>query len=212
MTPATAHDDLLIRHPAERGPVRPEVVVYSGCCCLMYLHTAGAVLGALLAGGLRRSPEESSVYTDWQQRIPLMHGVFRRLPNHQWLFWSSFVSVIPLCLAVLVGISFYARPNDFPLIAKYVTWDLEAMWPGQRVPLILFFFIVVNATILSFLPAMFIPTVILGWVRLQRRTADPESVSERKGLLLMLSGGLGGLILGLVVMYLLERMGVPLVP
>ena len=59
---------------------------------------------------------------------------------------------------------------------------------------------------------MFIPGVILGMIRLQRRTSDPMSTAERKGLLLMLAGGLGGLCLGLVAMSLLESMGVPLVP
>jgi hypothetical protein len=73
-------------------------------------------------------------------------------------------------------------------------------------------FVAIHAISLSFLPAMFIPGVILGLVRLQRRTPDPVSVSERKGLLLMLAGGLGGLCLGLVAMSLLESMGVPLVP
>lgn len=208
-------NDLLVRLPPERGRSTDRaVLVYTGCCCLMYLHTAGAVLGALLAGGLRRSPDESCVYADWQQRIPWISLIFRRLPNHQWLFWSSLVFVIPLCVGVVVGIGYHTAPSDFPLIAKYVTWDLASMFPNrlEGLPGIVFVIVAIFALVMSFLPAMFIPAGILGMIRLLRRTPDPETAEELQGLLRMVVGGLGGVCLGLAAMYVLTRLRVPLVP
>ena len=207
-------DDLIVRHPPERGRSAPRpTLVYSGCCCLMYLHTVGAVLGAFLAGGIRRSPEELSVYQESQQRIPFMHRVFGRLPNSQWLFWTSLVCVIPPCLAAIVGLAYKASPGDWPLIQKYVTWDLGVIFPrGFQPPMLIGLAIVMTAVALSFLPLMCIPAWILGRIRLSWRPRGVDSSVERRGLLHMLMGAVVGAAVGLLAMSFLRAAGVELVP
>lgn len=94
-------EELLIRHPPERHrPSPPGVTVYAGCCCLMILHTAGALVGAGLGGGWRRRPADLGF--DPERKIPGLHWLFEWLPRTQWVFWSSLAGVVaatlPLCL------------------------------------------------------------------------------------------------------------------
>lgn len=90
---STMSDDLLRRHPPERGrSARSAVVIYaccSSCCCL---HTLGALLGAFLGGGLIRPVDDPGF--DPERRIPLVHWLFDRLPRTQWVFWTSLMGVL----------------------------------------------------------------------------------------------------------------------
>lgn len=94
-------DNLIVRHPPERGArAQQSVVVYSCCCCCCCcLHTVGSVIGAVLGGGFR--PQDGPQF-DPNYRIPLTHWLFGRLPYTQWLFWSS--------LAIVLGVSLLATP------------------------------------------------------------------------------------------------------
>ncbi|MFN9373001.1 MAG: hypothetical protein ACK6D3_14065 [Planctomycetaceae bacterium] len=222
-------DNLLTRHPAERGNhSRPEAIVYSGCCCLMYLHTVGAVLGAFLAGGLRRSPEEPTVYARWQQSLPWT-AVFRHLPNPQWLFWSSLVFLLPFgtLLCTWLGMSLtswvvyrsYRWSRDdrelFFTLSDHVNWDMDAMFPGVRVSdfaPVLGPALGLTMMTLSFLPLIFLPAWCLAWIRLQCRPAGSVTIGERNGLRRMLAGAFLGLLLGLATMIFLRSQGVDLIP
>jgi len=216
------HDNLLTRHPAERGNhSRPEAIVYSGCCCLMYLHTVGAVLGAFLAGGLRRSPEEPPVYAVWQQRLPWT-ALFRHLPNPQWLFWSSLVFLLPFCPVLGISLASWSphswSRDDRELwftLWDHVSWDMNAMFPGVRVSAfspVLVPALVLTMLTLSFLPLIFLPAWCLGWIRLQCRPAGSVTTGERNGLRRMLAGAFLGLLLGLATMIFLRSQGVDLIP
>ncbi|MFN8858093.1 MAG: hypothetical protein ACK50P_21160 [Planctomycetaceae bacterium] len=208
-------DDLIVRHPPERGgSTSRAVLVCSGCCCLMYLHSVGALLGAFLAGGVRRSRQESSVYFDLQQRIPLVHAVFRRLPNQQWLFWSSLVLVIPLCVPLVVGLITSIESSSYEWW-KYVGWDIGVMFPKalvDQIPPWIGLPIALSALTLSFLPFIFLPAWCLGWIRLNRRPADTVTAGEREGLRNMLAGAMLGVLWGLATMILLQSMGINLIP
>lgn len=153
------------------------------------------------------------MYQESQQRIPFMHRVFGRLPNSQWLFWTSLVCVIPPCLAAIVGLAYKASPADWPLIQKYVTWDLNDIFPrGFQPPMLVWLGIAMNAVALSFLPLMCFPAWILGRIRLSWRSRGVDSSVERRGLLHMLKGAVVGALVGLLAMSLLRKAGVELVP
>ncbi|MFN8856372.1 MAG: hypothetical protein ACK50P_12455, partial [Planctomycetaceae bacterium] len=62
----------------------------------MVLHTVGAMLGALVGGGWRRSADDPGF--DPQRTIPGVHWLFDRLPRTQWIFWTSLVGVIAATL------------------------------------------------------------------------------------------------------------------
>jgi len=122
-------DDWMVRHPHERGGVtsRP-VEVCTGCCCLAFLHTAGALAGAWWGGGRKRPPGDPGF--DPQYTLPGVHWLFDRWPRTQWIFWTSLPGVIaatiPLCLlagefhpleilAEVVHLFLYLGPAYFPL-------------------------------------------------------------------------------------------------
>ena len=93
-------DDLIVRHPSERGrTTQRSVVVYacSTCCCC--LHTLGSLAGALVGGGFKRTAEDPGF--DPERRIPMVHWLFDRLPRTQWIFWSSLVGVVFITVTVL---------------------------------------------------------------------------------------------------------------
>lgn len=214
MKPTPADQALLTRHPPERGPARSPVVIYTGCCCLMYLHSLGALLGAFLVGGVWRSPYESGVYFHQQQRIPLVHLVFQRLPNHQWLFWSSLVLVIPCCLPALVGLMILTYPWIWPQVEKFVGWNIRETFPQLNRPEWQVILAVFNlsAFIASFLPLMLVPAWILGWLRLNRRPPETVLDIEHKGLHKTILGAYVGGCLGLVLMIVLTWLGIDLTP
>ncbi|MFN9372999.1 MAG: hypothetical protein ACK6D3_14055 [Planctomycetaceae bacterium] len=111
-------DDLIVHHPPERGaPTRRSVVVYmccTSCCCL---HTAGALLGALLGGGLARRPDDPGF--DPQRVIPGVHWLFDRLPRTQWTFWSSLLAVVGLSVPVWVW-NLQTRPLEEIVVWTFV--------------------------------------------------------------------------------------------
>ena len=175
-------DDLIVHHPPERGtPTHRSVVVYmccTSCCCL---HTAGALLGALLGGGLIRAPDDPGF--DPERRIPVVHWLFDRLPRTQWLFWSSlvgvFVASLPVCVLLARGIGV----GELPFV-----------------PLIAF---------VLFGPAYFLVAWLVSLVRLSRWSPQPATRNEfwalHKSLCWALIGSALGLAIMILVIVLLQR-------
>ena len=175
-------EDFFVHHPPERGrPTRRSVVVYmccTSCCCL---HTAGALLGALLGGGLIRAPDDPGF--DPERRIPVVHWLFDRLPRTQWLFWSSlvgvFVASLPVCVLLARGIGV----GELPFV-----------------PLIAF---------VLFGPAYFLGAWLVSLVRLSRWSPQPATRNEfwalHKSLCWALIGSALGLAIMILVIVLLQR-------
>ena len=93
-------DDLMIRHPSERGRTsQRSVVVYACCSCCCCLHTLGSLAGALMGGGFKRTATDPGF--DPERRIPMVHWLFDRLPRTQWIFWTSVVGVVFTTVAAL---------------------------------------------------------------------------------------------------------------
>lgn len=109
-------DDLIVRHPPERGrSSNHSVVVYACCSCCCCLHTVGALVGALLGGGLSRPGNDPGF--DPEHRIPGVHWLFDRLPRTQWVYWTSLFWVI-LASFLIVALGVGSRNwNAFPIVA-----------------------------------------------------------------------------------------------
>lgn len=111
-------NDWLVRHSPERGRgTARSTVVYHGCCCTCCccLHTAGALVGALAGGGLKRRPEDPGF--DPQHRIPGVHWLFDRLPRTQWILWSNLLLILVISVIVVVPFQGLQRPQEIPLVA-----------------------------------------------------------------------------------------------
>ncbi|MFN7803729.1 MAG: hypothetical protein ACK5TO_06935, partial [Planctomycetaceae bacterium] len=175
-------DDLIVHHPPERGaPTRRSVVVYmccTSCCCL---HTAGALLGALLGGGLTRRPDDPGF--DPQRVIPGVHWLFDRLPRTQWIFWSSLLAVVGLSVPVSVW-NLWQRPIDDILLSTAIL-------------------------ILLFGPGYILAAWLLGLIRLAMRPAGSVRSHEYWALHRSLGWALFGAVMGLALMGMLSG-GVPL--
>jgi hypothetical protein len=176
-------DDLIVHHPPERGtPTRRSVVVYmccTSCCCL---HTAGALLGALLGGGLTRRPDDPGF--DPQRIIPGVHWLFDRLPRTQWIFWSSLVWVVGLSLPVW-GWSFRNRP------VHALLWETAIL-------------------VVVFGPCYLLAAWLLGLIRLAIRPAGTVAPYEYWALHRALGWALFGAVMGVALMGMLsDIVGLP---
>lgn len=166
-------DDLIVHHPPERGrPTRRSVVVYmccTSCCCL---HTAGALVGALLGGGLSRRPDDPGF--DPQRVIPGVHWLFDRLPRTQWIFWSSLAWVVGLSLPVLAW-----NLRDRELLDMLVTTAVVVLVLG---------------------PGYILAAWLVGWIRLAIRPAGSVASHEYWALHRALGWALLGTVIGAIVM------------
>jgi len=90
-------NDIIEKHPAERGGRRQRyVVLYSCCCCCCCcLHSLGGAIGVLTAGDFQ--PIESSSET-------------KRGPSIQWLYWSSFLIATFLSAMGIAVFSYVSAP------------------------------------------------------------------------------------------------------
>lgn len=174
--------DPLMRHPPERRQsTRDSVRLYAvACCCLYQGPQWGALVGALLGGGLNRSADDPGF--DPEGRIPGVHWLFDRLPRTQWLFWSSLCGVTAVVPLLVVLTDLLSRPASnllfYPLLA--------AVFLVELAPLYVF---------LAWLVA---------WIRLKLRRTDAAAEpvpaqfgpSEPRALHRTLGGGLLGTLIG----------------
>lgn len=108
----------LVRHSPERGRrvTRSTIVYHGSCCtCCCCLHTAGALVGAFVGGGLRRQPDDPGFDPD--HRIPGLHWLFDRLPRTQWVFWSNLLLILVMSVPVTAFFVGLQRPQEIPLTA-----------------------------------------------------------------------------------------------
>jgi hypothetical protein len=170
-------DEFIVHHPPERGrPTRRSVVVYmccTSCCCL---HTAGALLGALLGGGLIRKQDDPGF--DPQRVIPGVHWLFDRLPRTQWIFWSSLVWVVGLSLPVYGWILW-----NRPLLDILMSTALLTVMLG---------------------PCYLLAAWLLGLIRLAIRPAGTVASYEYWALHRALGWSLFGAVMGIALMGLLS--------
>ena len=109
-------DDLVVRHPPERGrSSQRSVVVYACCTCCCCLHTVGALVGAFLGGGLKRAGNDPGF--DPEHRIPGVHWLFDRLPRTQWVYWTSLFWVIVASFPIIALLVGSRNLGEFPIIA-----------------------------------------------------------------------------------------------
>jgi len=170
--------ELLVRHSPERGRrATPSTIVYNGSCCTCCccLHTAGALVGAFVGGGLRRRPDDSGFDPD--HRIPGIHWLFDRLPRTQWVFWSTLVFLLVMSVPVTALFVGFRRPNEIPLTA-------------------------VGAFVLLG-PAYLLAAWLFSLVRLARWSRPPGTQPEFWALHKTLAGALVGAVVGLLGMLLI---------
>ena len=173
-------EDWIVRHPPERGrSTQRSVVVYmccTSCCCL---HTAGALLGALLGGGLSRREEDPGF--DPQHAIPGVHWLFDRLPRTQWIFWSSLMGVVGLSLPVVALMNMRSGLIGIEIV------------------------VIVLLVFAIFGPGYILVAWLLGVIRLAIRPAGTVASHEYRALHRALGWSLFGALMGLALMVMLQE-------
>jgi hypothetical protein len=166
-------NDLLVRHSPERGRGSTRATsVYHGCCCTCCccLHTAGALVGAFVGGGLHRGADDPGFDPD--HRLPGVHWLFDRLPRTQWIFWSSLVFVMLASVLVIGLLHGPQSPHEIPLAAGGA-------------------FVLLGPV---YLPAAWLVSL----VRLARWSRQPATRDEYRALHKTLAWALAGTVVGLL--------------
>lgn len=168
----------LVRHSPERGRrvTRSTIVYHGSCCtCCCCLHTAGALVGAFVGGGLRRPPDDPGFDPD--HRIPGLHWLFDRLPRTQWVFWTSLVFILVASVPVTALFHGLQRPQEIPLTAAAA-------------------FVLAG-------PVYLLAAWLISLVRLVRWSRQPATRAEYWALHKALAWSLAGTIMGLVGIWLI---------
>lgn len=173
--------DPVVRHPQERSRLcRDSVRVYAvACCCFNTGPAIGALVGALMAGGLRRSGDDPGF--DPARRIPLVHWLFDRLPRTQWLFWSSLAGV-----AAFVPLLYFHRQ---------LSSDPAMLWWGLEYPFFITYLLLLFGSAYA-VSAWLLACLRLWWERFRAMTPSDLQGREFEALHRMLGASLIGTVVG----------------